>query len=67
MLLAFGAADRTVPMVHVNRMKSALDESGADVEWVVYSDEAHGFQKDENRYDFYRRVDAFLQKWLVVK
>jgi dipeptidyl aminopeptidase/acylaminoacyl peptidase len=27
-------------------------------------DEGHGFNKDENRLDFYRRVDAFLKKYL---
>jgi dipeptidyl aminopeptidase/acylaminoacyl peptidase len=31
---------------------------------VVYSDEGHGLNKDENRFDFYRRVDVFLKQHL---
>ncbi len=62
LLLAYGASDARVPLVHGNRMKSALDRNGKRYEWVVYDDEGHGFSKDENRYDFYRRIDAFLAK-----
>ncbi len=65
LLLAYGAADRRVPLVHGNRMRSALDKYGKPYEWVVYDDEGHGFNKDSNRYDFYRRIDAFLAKNLA--
>jgi len=61
-LLAFGGADRRVPLVHGTRLRAALEEQGTPVEWVMYPDEAHGFNKDENRFDFYRRVDAFLAR-----
>ena len=67
LLLAYGASDRRVPIVHGNKMRSALDKYNKPYEWVVYSNEAHGFNKDENRYDFYRRVDAFLAKNLAVR
>ena len=65
LLLAYGASDRRVPLVHGNRMRSALDRYNKVYEWVVYSKEGHGFNKDENRFDFYRRVDAFLAKNLA--
>lgn len=65
LLLAYGAADVRVPLIHGNRMRSALDKAGKSYEWVVYDDEGHGFNKDENKFDFYRRVDAFLAKNLV--
>ena len=64
-LLAFGGADRRVPLVHGTRMRSALEENGTPVEWVMYPDEAHGFTKDENKFDFYRKVDAFLARQLA--
>ena len=65
LLLAYGASDTRVPLIHGDRMRSALDKYNKPYEWVVYNDEWHGFNKDENRYDFYRRVDAFLAKNLV--
>jgi len=65
LLLAYGAADTRVPLIHGERMRAALDRYGKPYEWVVYDDEWHGFNKDENRYDFYRRVDAFLAKNLA--
>jgi len=34
------------------------------VEFVVYPHEAHGFNKDENVFDFYKRLEAFLAKHL---
>ncbi len=65
LLLAYGAADDRVPLIHGTRMRAALDKYSKPYEWVVYDDEWHGFNKDENRYDFYRRVDAFLAKNLA--
>ena len=65
LLLAYGASDQRVPLIHGNRMRGALDKNNKPYEWVVYADEGHGFNKDENRFDFYRRVDAFLAKNLV--
>ncbi len=65
LLLAYGAADTRVPLVHGDRMRAALDRNKKTYEWVVYNDEWHGFNKDENKFDFYRRVDAFLAKNLA--
>ena len=63
-LLAYGGQDHRVPIKHGYDFREALDKYGKTYEWVLYSDEAHGFNKDENRFDFYRRVDAFLKKYL---
>ena len=63
-LLAYGGSDNRVPIRHGNEFRAALDKYGKTYEWVVYRDEGHGFNKDENRFDFYRRVDAFLKKYL---
>jgi dipeptidyl aminopeptidase/acylaminoacyl peptidase len=65
LLLAYGASDRRVPIVHGKAMRSALDKYDKPYEWVVYNDEGHGFTKEENNVDFYRRVDAFFAKNLV--
>ena len=63
-LLAYGGKDTTVPIKHGKEFRAALDKYGKTYEWVVYDDEGHGFNKDENRFDFYHRVDAFLKKYL---
>ena len=41
-------------------MRDALQKQGTPVEWVVYQEEAHGFLLESNRYDFYGRVERFL-------
>lgn len=61
-LLAYGRSDERVPIKHGNEFRAALDKYGKTYEWVVYRNEGHGFNKDDNRFDFYRRVDAFLKK-----
>jgi dipeptidyl aminopeptidase/acylaminoacyl peptidase len=64
LLLAYGGRDERVPSKHGNEFRAALDKYGKPYEWIAYRDEGHGFNKDENRFDFYRRVDAFLKKHL---
>lgn len=64
LLLAYGGADVRVPLIHGDRMRSALDTHGKAYEWVVYPDEGHGFNQDDNRRDFYTRMLAFLRKHL---
>jgi dipeptidyl aminopeptidase/acylaminoacyl peptidase len=63
-LLAYGGRDQRVPIKHGDDFRTALDTYGKTYEWIVYRDEGHGFNYDENRFDFYRRVDAFLKKYL---
>jgi dipeptidyl aminopeptidase/acylaminoacyl peptidase len=63
-LMAYGAQDRRVPLVHGEKMRDALKAQGAAVEWVVYNDEAHGFLNEKNRYDFYGSVAKFLAQHL---
>ena len=63
-MLAFGLADRRVPIVHGERMRDALTAAGNPPLWVTYPDEGHGFFKLENRLDFMRRMEAFLARQL---
>jgi len=62
LFLAYGSDDQRVPLVHGEKMRSALDEHGKRYEWVVYPGEGHGFNKDEHRMDFNRRALHFLLK-----
>jgi dipeptidyl aminopeptidase/acylaminoacyl peptidase len=59
-LLAMGSADVRVPLAHGDAMRSALEKSHKKLEYVVYTGEGHGFNKDENVFDHYRRVEKFL-------
>lgn len=59
-LLAMGGDDVRVPTSHGDMMKSALVDAGKPVEYIIYSGEGHGFNKDENVFDHYRRVEKFF-------
>ena len=63
-LLAYGGVDQRVPIKNGTAMRAALDRYGKTYEWVVYDEEGHGFNDDKNKFDFYRRVEAFLKKYL---
>ena len=42
----------------------ALSRLGGEVELVVYEGEGHGFRKPENQLDEYRRMQAFLARYV---
>ncbi|HWH41723.1 MAG TPA: S9 family peptidase [Usitatibacter sp.] len=59
-LIAMGSDDVRVPQVHGDDYVSALRSAGKKVEYVIYNGEGHGFNKDENVFDFYKRVEKFF-------
>jgi dipeptidyl aminopeptidase/acylaminoacyl peptidase len=61
LLIAHGYEDRRVPIEHAQRLRSAL---ATPPEWVVYPNEGHGLFHENNRFDFYKRVERFLAKHL---
>ena len=63
--MAYGAEDRRVPIIHGERMRDALEKIGKPVEWMVKTEEGHGFTKLENRVEFYTRLEAFMKRALV--
>jgi dipeptidyl aminopeptidase/acylaminoacyl peptidase len=66
-LIAMGSDDLRVPQVHGDEFASALQKAGKKVEYVIYNGEGHGFNKDENVFDFYRRVEKFFEENLKKK
>ncbi len=63
LLMAYGGEDFRVPIEHGEKMLAALKrQSSADVEWVVYGDEGHGWRAMSTRIDFWNRVASFLDK-----
>lgn len=59
-LITMGSNDVRVPQVHGDRFVSALRSAGKKVEYVVYPGEGHGYNKDENVFDFYKRLEKFF-------
>ncbi len=63
-LLAYGASDRRVPLVHGSDFRAALDKYHKPYEWVVYPDEGHGLSRDTDLFDFFHRVEGFFARYL---
>jgi dipeptidyl aminopeptidase/acylaminoacyl peptidase len=61
----FVAQGRNDPRVNVDesdQIVKALEEKGVAVEYLVKDDEGHGFRNEENRFEFYRAMEAFLNQ-----
>jgi dipeptidyl aminopeptidase/acylaminoacyl peptidase len=63
-LLVMGAEDARVPIRHADLMVSVMKRAGVKHELVVYAGEGHGFLKDENRADLFRRMEQFFARHL---
>jgi len=62
LLIAQGAKDPRVKKSESDQMVAALKERGIDVPYLVKENEGHGFQNEENRFEFYEWAEEFLQK-----
>jgi dipeptidyl aminopeptidase/acylaminoacyl peptidase len=59
-LMAYGAADRRVPIEHGTRMRAAMERTGAKPIWMVADGEGHGFREMRNQKMFYEAMEKFL-------
>ncbi len=62
LFVAQGANDPRVNKDESDQMVNALKERGVEVEYMVKENEGHGFHNQENQYDFYRAMEAFLKE-----
>ncbi|MDH3626278.1 MAG: S9 family peptidase [Acidobacteriota bacterium] len=62
LLVAQGANDPRVPKAESDQIVAVLRERSIDVEYLVKDDEGHGFTNEENRFEFYRLLEAFLAR-----
>ncbi len=62
LLIAQGANDPRVNKNESDQMVEAMKKRGIDVEYIVKDNEGHGFSNEENRFDFYRAMEKFLEK-----
>ncbi len=63
-LIAQGANDPRVKKSESDQMVEALKAQGIEVEYMVKDNEGHGFHNEENRFDFYRAMQRFLNKYI---
>jgi dipeptidyl aminopeptidase/acylaminoacyl peptidase len=64
LFIAQGANDPRVNINESNQMVDALKKRGITVEYMVKENEGHGFQNQENQFDFYNAMEKFLAKYL---
>jgi dipeptidyl aminopeptidase/acylaminoacyl peptidase len=62
-----GANDPRVVQSESDQMVEALRNNGITVEYMLKEDEGHGFRNQENRFDFYNSMIAFLDKNMRTK
>lgn len=64
LLIAQGAKDPRVNQAESDQMVEALKARNVDVEYILKENEGHGFQNEENRFEFYGQMEKFLHKHL---
>ena len=64
LLIAQGANDPRVNKAESDQMVEALRARGVEVEYMVKDNEGHGFSNQENKFDFYRAMERFLERYL---
>jgi len=64
LLIAHGANDPRVKVAESEQIVAAMQERGIPVTYLYYSDEGHGFRREENRRSFNAVAEAFLARHL---
>jgi dipeptidyl aminopeptidase/acylaminoacyl peptidase len=65
LMVVQGARDPRVNKDESDQMVAALKQRGVDVEYLVKDNEGHGFRNEENQFEFYSKMEAFLEKHLT--
>ncbi|MEO1132484.1 MAG: S9 family peptidase [Cyanobacteria bacterium J06639_1] len=64
LLIGQGANDPRVKEAESEQIVEAMRKADKPVEYVLYTDEGHGFARPENRLHFYGVVEEFLAKYI---
>ncbi|TVQ45189.1 MAG: S9 family peptidase [Gloeocapsa sp. DLM2.Bin57] len=64
LLIGQGANDPRVKQAESEQIVAAMRQANKPVEYVLYTDEGHGFARPENRLHFYAVAESFLAKYL---
>lgn len=64
LFIAQGARDPRVNKDESDQVVKALQERGVEVQYMVKDNEGHGFHNDENKFEFYTAMEAFMSHHL---
>jgi dipeptidyl aminopeptidase/acylaminoacyl peptidase len=64
LFIAQGANDPRVNKDESDQVVDALKNRGIEIQYMVKDNEGHGFYNEENIFDFYRAMEAFLKEHL---
>jgi len=64
LLIGQGANDPRVKQSESDQIVKEMRKNSKPVEYIVYTDEGHGFARPANRMHFYSRVEQFFAKYL---
>jgi len=67
LFIAQGKNDPRVNVDESDQMVKAMKDKGIKVEYLVKNNEGHGFRNEENKFDFYRAMEKFLNTQLSKK
>ena len=62
LFIAQGATDPRVNKAESDQVVEALKARGVEVQYMVKDNEGHGFRNEENRMEFYKAMEAFLDQ-----
>lgn len=62
LILAYGGVDQRVPLHHGKLFHEAVSKTNKNVEWIEYPQEGHSWTLSKTHYDFWTRVEKFLDK-----
>jgi len=60
--MAYGENDPRVPVEHGKRYRDALKQAGKPFELFIEDEEGHGFRKEQNTVELYRKIEDFLRR-----
>ena len=63
-LIGQGDQDQRVPTAQADKMVGAMQQAGAEVVYLRFTDEGHGFLRPENNFAFWAATEIFLAKCL---
>lgn len=58
-----GVKDPRVPISQARMLRTAMKKHKKPFEWLVKTDEGHGFRKEENRIEQYEKIEQFIKPW----
>jgi dipeptidyl aminopeptidase/acylaminoacyl peptidase len=62
---AYGYNDPRVDFRHWTRLEAKLKQFNKPYEIIIEDNEGHGFQNEKNRLAYYRRLEAFFERYLA--